>query len=210
MSNTTEELQALIQIGKIFSDRQWFLGTSGNLSILESNNPFMFSITKSGLDKGVLTKDSFVAVVEGKINHSDIEKPSDEFPIHEAIYKKSNARCIMHIHVVSALLASEFLAEGELVKIENMEILKGLGPYSAKDSVFVPIFDNASPVEIADSITSFDFSKNKFAPAFLIRNHGIFVWGDSAFSTKRHVELLIHAFEYLLAVKRDTLCPRCR
>lgn len=200
------QLQELIRVGNLFEQRQWFLGTSGNMSILIQRSPMSFAITASGSDKGNLEESSFVVLDEdGKIytDETALEnlKPSHEHPIHAAIYRLHDAECVIHVHVLSALLAADLFAGDGDVSLEGLEVLKGLGCTSASDSLRIPTIDNSDdPAEIARQIIPFDSARKGFtAPAILVRCHGLFAWGKSIFEARRHVELLVHAFEYLVA-----------
>lgn len=200
------ELDELIQIGNLFEGRQWFLGTSGNFSALMSRNPLSFAITSSGIDKGNAKRDSFVTInSEGQIisTHSkkNTTEPSGEWAVHRAIYQNTDARCVIHVHTIPALLICDLFGDQGGVQIGGLEILKGLGCKSANDNLYVPIIHNKDQtVGLAASIEHCIKTANQPKTlAVLVRYHGMFVWGDSVSTAKCHIELLMHAFEYFVA-----------
>lgn len=207
--NKDKDVAQLIKIGKLFEQRGWFLGTSGNMSVIVSRSPLSFAITASGLDKGNLTEDDFINIdgngnpcnhLSGSTNN---KRPSDEYSIHFSIYQSTSAQCVIHVHVVSGLLIADWYASEGKVELRELEILKGLGSKDAGHSLDLAIVNNKDNIQelandIARVITQY---KEATAPAVLVRNHGMFVWGDSVFAAKRHVELLTHAFEYLIFKK---------
>ena len=195
-----DPIRELIAVGKLFESRQWFLGTSGNLSFLDSHSPLVFSITGSGLDKGRLGKESFVRVaVDEKMTRKAKRHPSHEHPIHRAIYQSTDAGCVIHAHILSGLLAADMLPSNGAISLSGLEILKGLGCKTAGDILKVPVIDNNDDVQdLADNLAqAVQLTNGLLAPAVLVRHHGMFSWGGSVFAAKRHMELLSHAFDYL-------------
>lgn len=204
-----EKLDELIQVGALFESRQWFLGTSGNFSVLVVKEPLSFAITASGIDKGKVSRNSFVIInADGKqvleAHQQGNLRPSDEWPIHSFIYQKNDAQCVIHVHTVPVLLVTELCGQEGHVQIQGLEVLKGLGCKSASQSLKVPIVDNKDdPTDLARAVAGcIEKSNGLIAPAVLVKRHGIFAWGSSVFAAKRHVELLMHAFEYFVQKRR--------
>lgn len=200
----TDTISEIAQIARLFSERHWFLGTSGNISFKISSNDHM-AITASGIDKGNITEDSFVSLDAGGVTtsfgeHTALQKASHEYPIHQAIYeKKSTANFIFHIHTLNAVLFADIKKLNSPCLIENLEVLKGLGFRSYSSKAYLPILDNDDdPSNVASAIKRLPNEPQQELPAVLIKDHGIFVWGDSIFAARRHVELLDHVFAILL------------
>lgn len=202
-----DTISEISKIALLFSERNWFLGTSGNISFKISSNGHMviMVITASGIDKGEVSKNSFVTLdTRGVATHfgecATRHKPSHEYPIHQAIYEeKASANVIFHIHTLNAVLFADIAKSNSPILIENLEVLKGFGFRSYSSKTYLPILDNDDdPSNIASSIKKLPKESPYELPAVLIRNHGIFAWGDSVFSARRHVELLDHVFAILL------------
>ncbi len=163
--------------------RDWFMGTSGNLSLKVSDEPLTFLVTASGKDKRKETAEDFLLVgADGQPAEATSLKPSAETLLHVRIYNKTNAGCVLHVHTVDNNVISEWYGdEGEVV-FTNQEIIKAFGLWE-EDAVFrIPIIPNFAHIPtLAD-----EFAKHvhESTGAVLIRNHGITVWGKDAFEAK--------------------------
>jgi methylthioribulose 1-phosphate dehydratase / enolase-phosphatase E1 len=70
-------------------------------------------------------------------------------------------------------------------RISHQEMIKGIMGYGYHDELVVPIIDNtAHENELADSLERaiIDYPKSF---AVLVRDHGIYVWGDTWEQAKR-------------------------
>src|SRR5579883_875877 len=106
----------IIDAGKIFFDKNWVLGTSGNFSAVVSREPLRLLITASGKNKGELGSDDFVIVDEqGKPVDPSMAKPSAETMLHVVLAKEAGAGSILHTHsVYSTILSKRFFGEDHL------------------------------------------------------------------------------------------------
>src|SRR5919205_3271955 len=60
-AESSSNLAALLaEAGRLFYERRWVLGTSGNFSAVCGREPLRLVITSSGADKGALAPESFV------------------------------------------------------------------------------------------------------------------------------------------------------
>ena len=194
----------MIAIGKTFYDKNWLLGTSGNLSSLISRDPLRFIITASGMDKGTLIKDAFVEVIgenngSYQVTKNTSKKPSGETLLHKVIYQYTDAETIIHIHSSEAVFVAELFANKGIFTFQGYEVQKGLGFKNICEECRIPILENKENLhELANEFIS------RWEPsqiAFLIKNHGLFVWGRSLSEAKRCTELLQHMFEYSILKK---------
>lgn len=209
-NETNHNIEILIEIGKIFYGKNWFLGTSGNLSYLSRRDPLTFVVTASGVDKGGLTPDDFV-VVGPMVGHARVDqmssdpKPSGETPLHKAIYSNTDAGCIIHVHSVQALLVADINSKNSAFEFKGFEIQKGLGSKSPSDTFRVPIIENNSDLDkLSQSLVG---ALQEDIVAVLVRGHGLFCWGDSVAAARRHVELLHHMFDYDIETAGMANCP---
>lgn len=205
---TLEEVQQafsrLRSVKEKFAQRGWFPATSGNLSVRIKNRSII-AVTTSGKDKSLQTPEDFLLVdLEGKPVCSTALKPSAETLIHAAIYKSiPNCEAVFHIHTVMNNLVSELYRDEKKLGFKDHELIKAFDIWEPDASISVPIVENYFDIQIlANEI------KNKIVPkvpGVLIRNHGIYVWGDSDFSATRHLEAFEFLFEYhikLLLLKK--------
>ncbi|TVU25452.1 hypothetical protein EJB05_27948, partial [Eragrostis curvula] len=82
-------------------------------------------------------------------------------------------------------------ADGEMTHMEMLKAIKGHG---YRDELVIPIIENTPyEYELTDSLSEAIAAYPK-ATAVLVRNHGIFVWGDSWISAKTQAE----SYHYLL------------
>src|SRR5262249_19014915 len=74
----------LARVGSAFHAGGWVLGTSGNLSTVLRRDPLLLAITASGVDKGELRAEQFLAIdAAGRIERSENgNRPSDEHALH--------------------------------------------------------------------------------------------------------------------------------
>ncbi|MGG1687961.1 methylthioribulose 1-phosphate dehydratase [Pseudalkalibacillus sp. NRS-1564] len=180
--------------------RDWFRGTSGNLSIKVSDSPLQFLVTASGKDKRKRTKEDFILVDrQGQPIEETLLKPSAETMIHQAIYSKTDAGCCLHVHTVENNVISElFAGEGE-VTFQGLELVKAFGLWGQNDKVTVPIIENSADLSLlAHDVVHVLKNDTK---AILMRNHGITVWGRNGFEAKKYLEAFEFLFEYHLKLR---------
>ncbi|ARK29519.1 methylthioribulose 1-phosphate dehydratase [Halalkalibacter krulwichiae] len=193
MNSQWNELAA---IKRELAARDWFPGTSGNLSIKVSEDPLTCLVTVSGKDKYKETESDFVLVDEDGRPLTDQGKPSAETVIHLEVYKKTDAGCSLHVHTLDNNVISELYGEKGSITFRNVELIKALDIWEEDGEFTIPIVENwADLPKLGKAISE------KIKPdtkAVLIRNHGITVWGRNAFEAKRHLEACEFLFSYQL------------
>lgn len=184
-----------------FSKKGWFPATSGNLSVrvkgppLEKNQSII-AITSSGKDKSIHTPEDYILVnMDGSLVLPSNLKPSAETLIHTSIYQQiPNCQAVFHVHTIPNNLISELYADQGKVTFKNHEIIKAFDIWKEDASITIPIVENYFSIpKLAEEISKFIQPE---VPGVLIRNHGIYVWGDSDFTAKRHLEAFEFLFEY--------------
>jgi methylthioribulose-1-phosphate dehydratase len=187
----------LAEIGRGFYARGWVLGTSGNFSTVISRKPLRFAITSTGVDKGSLTAthilemDDAASVVRGD------GRPSAEALLHVAIVRGLGAGAVLHTHSVWSTVLSGIHASQGGVAIEGYEMLKGLkGVRTHEHREWLPILENSQDMEELSGRVATTLGQNPGIHGFLLREHGLYTWGQSLPEAKRHVEIL----EFLLEV----------
>ncbi|XP_077226771.1 haloacid dehalogenase-like hydrolase family protein isoform X2 [Tasmannia lanceolata] len=82
-----------------------------------------------------------------------------------------------------------------LDKITHMEMIKGIQGHGYHDELVVPIIENtAHEGELTASLTEAIAAYPK-ATAVLVRNHGVYIWGDSWISAKTQAECYHYLFD---------------
>ncbi|MFC0271402.1 methylthioribulose 1-phosphate dehydratase [Metabacillus herbersteinensis] len=183
------------------SQKGWFPATSGNMSVrikcssIEQNQPII-AITSSGKDKSVHTPEDFLLVnLDGNLVFPSTLKPSAETLVHTAIYKLiPNCQAVFHVHTIYNNLISDLYGDQGKVTFMKQEMIKAFDLWKEDASISVPIIENFSCIpKLAEEIGRVI---QPGVPGVLIRNHGIYVWGNSDFTAKRHLEAFEFLFEY--------------
>lgn len=188
--------EELASIKRSLANRDWFPGTSGNLSIKVSDQPLTSLVSVSGKDKYKETKEDFVLVDGEGVPINSSLKPSAETVIHLELYKNTDAGCCLHVHTVDNNVISELYGEEGYITFHNQELIKAFGIWEENGQLTIPIVENFHDLPmLADEMVQ---RLNKDTKAILIRNHGITVWGKNAFEAKRHLEACEFLFSYQL------------
>ncbi len=199
--STWPQAQALQDIGALFYQRNWSLGTSSNYSVVLGRDPLQLLITASGKDKRKLTGGDFVVVdASGQSRHAEDGKPSAETLLHVVAAGQPNVGAVLHTHSVWAtLLSDRFHAAGGL-KISGYEMLKGLaGVGTHEHEHWIEIFENTQDIaELAERLQAkFHDSQRPLTHGFLLRRHGLYTWGRDLDEARRHVEIYEFLFEVI-------------
>ncbi|QOR67707.1 methylthioribulose 1-phosphate dehydratase [Cytobacillus suaedae] len=205
MSHLLNRWNELADVKDELAGRDWFLGTSGNLSIKVSESPLTFLVSASGKDKRKRTNEDFLLVDKNgeAVEETPDIKPSAETLLHVDIYNRTNAGCSLHVHTIDNNVISELYGdEGEVV-FKGQEIIKALGIWEEDAEIRIPIIKNHAhiPTLAAELAEHIDGDTG----VVLIRNHGITVWARNAFEAKKHLEAYEFLFSYrvkLLTIKR--------
>ncbi|MEH7076113.1 methylthioribulose 1-phosphate dehydratase [Neobacillus drentensis] len=177
--------------------RDWFMGTSGNLAIKVNEQPLQFLVTASGKDKRKRTDEDFLLVDEfGQPVDETHLKPSAETLLHVEIYRKTNAGCSLHVHTIENNVISEIYGEHGEVSFKGQELIKAFDKWEEDAVLTIPIIRN--DVHIPTLANKFSKYVSGDIGAVLIRNHGITVWGKTAFEAKKVLEASEFLFRYQL------------
>ncbi len=189
--------ESLAEIGKSFYARGWALGTSGNFRAVVSREPLRLAITSTGLDKGALTAAQFLEIDDAANVVRGEGRPSAEALLHLAIVGGMGAGAVLHTHSVWSTVLSSTHARHGGIALEGYEMLKGLaGVQTHRHREWMPILENSQDMtELADRVAR-KLEETPGIHGFLLREHGLYTWGESLAEAKRHVEIL----EFLLEV----------
>jgi methylthioribulose-1-phosphate dehydratase len=193
----TEKWKELADVKEELAQRDWFMGTSGNLAIKVSDHPLQFLVTASGKDKRKRTDEDFLLVDEfGRAVEETQLKPSAETLLHVEIFRKTQAGCSLHVHTIDNNVISEVYGDQGEVTFKGQELIKAFDMWEEDAILKIPIIKNYA--HIPTLAHAFSEHINKDAGAVLIRNHGITVWGKNAFEAKKVLEASEFLFRYQL------------
>jgi methylthioribulose-1-phosphate dehydratase len=191
--------EELAQVKKEIADRDWFMGTSGNLAIRVSSSPAAFLVTASGKDKRKQTDEDFLLVDEsGEAIEETNLRPSAETLLHSRIFQNSQAGCSLHVHTVPNNVVSELYGDRGEITFRNQELIKAFDKWEEDASLTIPIIHNHAHIPRLSEEFSTHVTEDK--GAVLIRNHGITVWGRNAFEAKKLLEACEFLFQYHLSI----------
>jgi methylthioribose-1-phosphate isomerase len=165
--------------------RGWLDGTSGNLSLLLPSGQVL--ITPSGRGKGTLHPADLVLV--GLDGHST-GNPSAETAIHLALYRaRPDCGAVVHAHTpyASALACRAGRTGARTLVFRGYELIKGLTPQHP-DRLELPVFANDPDLAALGADVERRISPE--APALLIADHGVTVWGPDLETARNRLECL--------------------
>ncbi|KAK9089241.1 hypothetical protein Scep_028323 [Stephania cephalantha] len=176
--SAVKETRALVaELCRHFYTLGWVSGTGGSItikahdeSIPKSNQLIVMS--PSGVQKErMVAEDMYVLGSDGSVLSS---------PSHKG-YPHKPPKCTE--------CAPLFM------KITHMEMIKGIQGHGYHDELVIPIVENtAREGELTDALSEAIEAYPK-ATAVLVRNHGIYVWGDSWISAKTQAECYHYLFD---------------
>ena len=190
----------LCATGRWIAQRHWVPATGGNFSIRSSAHSCL--VTASGKDKGELSPADLLQVDFDEISFSCQGKPSAETALHCALYRHyPDAKAVLHTHSVQATVFSRLISQPQYC-FDGYEMQKAIqGIQSHQQALLLPVLDNTQDMAaLAVEVTRLA-ARQTLPYAFLVRGHGLYVWGDSLEQCKRHLE----AWEFLIACELERI-----
>jgi methylthioribulose-1-phosphate dehydratase len=195
---------AIVAAGARLDQRNWVPATAGNISIRLPGN--RVAITRSGFHKARLTPGALMVVdLDGRPEVPSL-RPSAETLLHCGAYRRfPEAGAVLHGHSVANTVLSRLV--GDSITLEGYELLKafpGLATHEA--SVTLPVFDNDQDIARLQGVVEARWAAmNVMPPGYLLRGHGVYVWGPDMDAALARME----ALEFMLDCHlHETLYPR--
>ncbi|KAK1569141.1 hypothetical protein Q3G72_033046 [Acer saccharum] len=185
----------------------WVSGTGGSISIKVHDDSLPIShqlivMSPSGHLERMVAEDMYVFASDGIILSTPSFKPyphrhpkcTDCAPIFMKVYEMCDAGAVIHSHGMEACIVTMMNPFSKEFRITHMEMIKGIQGHGYHDELVLPIIENtAHEGELPESITEVIRAYPK-ATAVLVRNHGVFIWGDSWISAKTQAECYHYLF----------------
>lgn len=186
--------EAIIGVGRRLDGRGLAPATAGNYS--QRLDDGTLAITVSGAHKGRLSP-AEVMRVSAQGEALDGKKPSAETLLHCLVYEiDPDAGAVLHTHSVAGTVLSRALAGGAM-DFDGYEVAKIYPGVSTHDvRISIPLVDNSQDMPaLATQLRPILTAQNPLLPAFYIRGHGLYAWGQ----TLDQAEHVVEASEFLIA-----------
>ncbi len=203
-----EEMKKLATLVRVMNTMGHNPATSGNYSLRSKTNENMALVSESGIDKSQFGVEHFLPI--NYVTRTPDEsvtlaarKSSDETDIHLSIYQATKANCVLHSHMLDALLFADLFAGEDYATLSGLELLKGFkGIKTHEVEIKIPCFENTQDIHDLSLKVIPLIEDNKGCYGLLLRGHGIYVWGESVEEAKRHLEVFEYLFKYYLNTQR--------
>uniref|UniRef100_A0A2P2JMB4 Probable bifunctional methylthioribulose-1-phosphate dehydratase/enolase-phosphatase E1 n=2 Tax=Rhizophora mucronata TaxID=61149 RepID=A0A2P2JMB4_RHIMU len=212
-SKAVKETRVLLSdLCRQFYNLGWVSGTGGSITIKVHDDSVprphqLIVMSPSGVQKERMEpEDMYILDGNGSTLSSPSPKPyphkppkcSDCGPLFMKAYQMRNAGAVIHSHGIESCLATMINPLEKEFRITHMEMIKGIQGHGYYDQLVVPIIENtAYEYELTDSLAKAVAAYPK-TTAVLVRNHGIYIWGDSWISAKTQAECYHYLFDAAL------------
>ncbi|XP_073297175.1 probable bifunctional methylthioribulose-1-phosphate dehydratase/enolase-phosphatase E1 isoform X1 [Primulina huaijiensis] len=192
-----------------FYDLGWVSGTGGSIAVRVHDDSIprqqqLIVMSPSGVQKERMENDDMhVLSSSGSVLSEPLAKPwpykppkcSDSSPVFLKAFELRDAGAVVHSHGMESCLVTMINPLSKEFRITHMEMIKGIQGHGYYDELVVPIIENtAHERELTDSISEAIKAYPK-TDAVLVRNHGIYIWGDSWISAKTQAECYHYLFD---------------
>ncbi|KAK4486945.1 hypothetical protein RD792_006260 [Penstemon davidsonii] len=204
------DTKALVsELCKQFYGLGWVLGTGGSVSVKvfddkEPKSDQLIVMSPSGVQKErMMPEDMYVLSSDGVVLSTPRSKSypynspkcSECTPLFLQAYKIRNAGAVIHSHGIESCLVTMLRPLMKEFRIKHMEMIKGIEGHGYHDELVIPIIENtAKEGELIDSFTEAIRSYPK-STAVLVRNHGVYIWGETWISAKTQAECYHYLFD---------------
>jgi methylthioribulose-1-phosphate dehydratase len=186
--------QELAQLVRWIHSKGWALATGGNFSAVLQDEPLRLLITPSGIEKGETTPECLLIVNDQGEKLQGDGKPSAETLLHTAILAELSPKVIVHTHSIWNNLAS--MKNDRFYTLEGYEMLKALnGVMTHEHTEKIPILENSQDMVQLNAEVRARLQETPDCHAFLLKQHGLYTWGNSIIEARRHLEVLEWLFE---------------
>ena len=187
-----EAAQRIVEAARFLAARGWAPAGAGNYSCRLADGTF--AVTVSGAKKANLTTADVMRIDADGVS-LDGRRPSAEAALHLAVYRLDpSTQAVLHTHSIPAVALTRAFADYESLLLKGYELQKAFPGVETHERVIeLPIYDNSQNMDALAVEVAADLIMRP-APAFLIRDHGLYGWGvsmDEALSVVEAAETLI-------------------
>jgi methylthioribulose-1-phosphate dehydratase len=189
-------IDAIVRAGRRMDERGWVPATAGNISVrLDLTR---IAITRSGGHKGFLDAGSVMQVDLAGNALTAHARSSAETLLHCQIYRLDpKAGAVLHGHSVAGTVLS--MHRQGPIRLAQYEVLKVFAGQTTHDvALDLPVFDNDQDIaRLAETAEATLVAGASLG--YLIRGHGVYVWGPDMGAALARLEGL----EFLLACELE-------
>ena len=198
-----KEAVQLAELVRDFYGKGWVPATSSNFSMRRPSNSEQVLISQSGKDKQFMQSTDFMIVDQsGACILPEGAKPSAETLLHTTLYKYPHIGGVFHTHSLTSLLLADFFARNGRAEIDGLELLKAFSNETTHETkVSIPVFENTQDMNLLSQKVLQYIDDHQMPVGYIIKGHGVYVWGENVLAAKRHLEALEYLFEYKLRSK---------
>jgi methylthioribulose-1-phosphate dehydratase len=189
MSIPAEAAAAIVAAGRRMDALGWVPATAGNISV--RLGPDRIAITRSGRHKGLLEAGDVMAVDAAGAAIEPGARPSYETLLHCGIYRRfPGAGAVLHGHSVANTVLSR--RAGGAIRLAGYELLKVFpGGPTHETAVDLPVLDNDQDIaRLQAALDALWDATPEPPPGYLIRGHGVYVWGPGMDAAMARLEAL--------------------
>ena len=194
----TAATAAIIEAGRRMDALGWVPATAGNISVRLPEGRIV--ITRSGRHKGHLGPEATMLVgLDGAPFERDA-RPSYETGLHCGIFARfPDARAVLHGHSPANTVLSRLA--GASIRLAGYELLKAFpGGPTHEVAVELPVLDNDQDISRLQAAVERRWDEaDAPLPGYLIRGHGVYVWGPDMPTALLRLE----ALEFMLACELE-------
>ena len=117
--------------------------------------------------------------------------------MHTQLYNRfSECGAVLHTHSPQATIISRYLSDVSVLELQGYEIAKAFsGVRTHETTLPIPLFDNTQDIAALAAVVDAHCQRSPDIKAYIIRGHGLYVWGKTMNDCWRHLE----ALEYMLS-----------
>lgn len=188
-----EAAEAIAAAGRRMDAMGWVPATAGNISALLDGGDI--AITRSGRHKGQLSPAGVMVVDAAGKAREPGARPSYETLLHCGIYRRfPGTGAVLHGHSLANTVLSRRATDG--IRLAGYELLKAFpGGPTHDTAITVPVLDNDQDIPRLQLALDrlWDVTPDVL-PGYIIRGHGVYVWGASM----DHAMTRLEALEFML------------
>lgn len=180
---------AIVAAARRMDAMGWVPATAGNISVREASG--RIAITRSGHHKGQISPAEVMRVDAAGHALEPGARPSYETLLHCGIYRRfPEAGAVVHGHSVANTVLSR--RAGDEIRLSGYELLKAFpGGPTHEAEVAVPVLDNDQDIARLQAALDVLWDRRPDAPpGYLIRGHGVYVWGKDMAQAMARLEAL--------------------